>query len=41
MAKKYTPIGTILGPVDEDNGSPWGWIIMVIIGLGLLGQCAG
>lgn len=41
MAKKYTPIGTILGQVDEDRTPPWVWIVMVIIGLGLLGQCAG
>lgn len=41
MVKKYTPVGTILRQVDEQDTPPWVWIIMVIIGLGLLGQCAG
>lgn len=41
MTTKYTPVGTILRPVPEDGIPPWGWIIMVIIGLGLLGQCSG
>ncbi|MEO1046387.1 MAG: hypothetical protein AAFX04_13170 [Pseudomonadota bacterium] len=45
MPKKttYRPVGTVWKEetVKEDGIPPWGWIVMILIGLAMLGQCSG
>ena len=43
MAKNssWSPVGTVYRRNPDPEVPVWGWIIVIVIGLGLLGQCAG